>query len=284
MPRGKRNVAVQLVPPGDRETRKAKLKNAVMYFYDLQKLRIQSGQRNSGGADDAALDDLDKAFLEHTSEGLNKLEKDALHEVDRLLTGIPIYEAWLKDQRGVGPTLAGVLISSIYIEKCNTVSQLWSWCGVGIKNGSIQRRIKGQKAGYNPWLKAKVVKVLGDCMLRANSPYRSFYDDYKHRKVNTLVDVCMACEGRREVLFEDEEAARAPTEKKPRKLVKCPNCKGTGGPAPWGKSDAHRHQASVRRMVKQFLADFWVQWRTTEGLEVRVPYAVEFLNRGHHES
>jgi hypothetical protein len=40
---------------------------------------------------------------------------------------------------------------------------------------------KGQKLPFNRWLKTKMVGVAATNLLRSGSPYRKFYDDYKHR-------------------------------------------------------------------------------------------------------
>jgi hypothetical protein len=74
----------------------------------------------------------------------------------------------------------------------------------------------------------------------------------------------MACEGKGKI------------EKK-----KCENCEGTGGPAPWGKSDGHRHNAARRYMVKQFMQELWTTWRTIEGLPVTESYAEAYLDMKH---
>lgn len=49
-------------------------------------------------------------------------------------------------------------------------------------------------------------------------------------------------------------------------------------------SKSHIHQMSIRYMVKMFLYDLWVEWRTQEDLETRALYAEEYLNRKHHSS
>jgi hypothetical protein len=321
------------------DMRKEKLKNAVRYFYDLQALRIQSGARASKKAElaQAHLDEEDKEFLKRTGKSLNALERDALKEVERLLQGIPIYEKFLKDVRGIGPTLSGVLISEIHIENCNTVSQLWAWCGLAVVDGKAVKRKRGEKLTFNPWLKSKLLKVMGDCLLKAVSRdedgyftktyvrdaegklitenvldedghvvldedgeeklrrktervpwpknvtcFRKFCDDYKHRKENQQVETCMGCEGSGDVTRVERDKVVDIGTKKPRKKSKCPNCEGTGGPAPWGASKAHRHAAANRYMVKMFLQELWGNWRELEGLEVRPPYAEEYLGRVHH--
>lgn len=304
-----------------------RLRRATRFFYDQQKLRIQFGNRNAKRDDgtSAILDDQDKAFLEKQSEGLHELEKSTLKEVERLLKPIPIYK-WLKAQKGCGPTMAGVIISEIDISKAHTVSALWKYCGLSCEGGVADRPKRGQKLTYNPFVKTKLVGVLGSCMIKANSPWRSFYDNYKTRKKNTQVPVCMQCDGKGKcaALEETETDERADVGEQPEsterakskngttrskraetkeetrgteraasedsstdtkraapKLRKCPNCNGTGGPAPWGKSDKHRHAAANRYMIKMFIQALWLEWRTLEGLEVNAPYAEAYLGRKH---
>ena len=256
------------------------LRQAVRFFYDMQKLRIQSSNRNTSNT--VVLDDKHGKHLEDQGDRLSEMEKKELSNIRRLLRLHPLWNDYLKHQKGCGPTMAGVILSEIDIYKAETVSALWSYCGLAVdtETGRAVRMKRGQKAGYNPWLKSKLVKVLGDCLLRANSPWRKFYDDYKHRKQNTMVDVCMLCKGTG-VFVSKKEAADGETVESKGKEKKCTNCNGTGGPAPWGQSDAHRHQAAIRYMVKMFLQEMWVAWREIEELPVTEPYAVAVLGREH---
>jgi hypothetical protein len=162
------------------------LRHAVRFFYDAQKLRIQSGNRNAKREDGsgADLDEDDKEFLTRTSTGLNDLEKITLKEIKRLLKPIPIYQ-WLSEQKGLGPTMAGVIVSELETSaRFETVSNLWSYSGLGVDTatGKARRRKKGEKANWNSFLKTKLLGVLGPCMIKANSPWRKLYDNYKHRK------------------------------------------------------------------------------------------------------
>lgn len=216
------------------------------------------------------------------SDGLEKLEKQALKEISSTLKQIPIFNAWLTHQKGVGPTMAGVLLAFIPMHNIPTCGKLWAYCGLAVRTGVADRRIKGQKATFNPWLKAKLTFVLGGSFIKSNSPWRKFYDDYKHRKENTLVQICMGCKGTGlyKPSQKDIEAATRDNEPTP-KPSKCANCAGTGGPAPWGCNKKHRNIASMRYMVKMFLQALYVEWRTIDGLPVRVPYAEEYLGRIH---
>lgn len=245
----------------DPEKRQQLLRHHIEFFYDLQKLRIQSGNRDH--SKDVELDDKDKAFLAATSTGIAALEKQALREVTRYLKGHPLYDGYLKAQKGVGPTMAGVILASVDIHKATTVSKLWAYAGLHtVPGGKAAARVKGQKANWNPWLKTKMLEVLGSSFLKCNSPWRKLYDDYKHRKESQR-GPCQLCEG---------------SGKYDKQL--CNNCEGTGT-GPWGRSDAHRHRAAMRYMVKMFLADMWEHWRRLEGLEVRPSYQQEYLGHTH---
>lgn len=270
------------------EQKRVEMRQAVRFFYDFQKLRIQSSNRS--GTDQVALSRGHLDTLAVQSFLLETLEKKAMSNVKELLKDWPIYNNWLKNQKGCGPTMSGVLLSEIDIRRAETPSAIWKYCGLAVDNdGHAQRRKKGEKCGYNPWLKSKIVKVLADCMIKAKSPWRDYYDNYKTRKQNQRVPVCRACAGKGKVTFKDDKhhagfeqgSVDVQSGDEKGKLRKCANCKGTGGPAPWGKSDAHRHAAAMRYMVKQFLLEFWKEWRQLEGLPICETYAEAYLGRRH---
>ncbi len=246
------------------------LRSSVRFFYDLQQLRIS--QRLRSGNQLAELDDHDREFHETRSETLNKFEKEELKHISNLLGYFPISE-WLMNQVGVGPTIAGVICAEINIHKAEVPGSIIQYCGLsGPRDGQpIQKRTKGQKNNYHAWLRSKLVGVMADCMIKSNSPWREFYDNYKNRKESTMVKTCMGCDGSAVGL------------KGENKGKKCANCDGTGGPAPWGQSDGHRHRAALRYMVKAFLNELYVQWRTVEGLTVHAPYAEAYLGIKHGE-
>lgn len=235
------------------------------FAYDIQKMRISQGLR--AGGDEIDLDEKQKGFMLTASQDLHKIEKRCFSEIGKMLNEHGIYREWLKDQKGVGPAMAGVILSSFDIERANTASAFCAFAGLHVdqQTGKAPKPKKGEKLNYNPWVRSKLTGVLGDSFLRAGSDWRRFYDNYKHRKQNERVAVCMLCEG-----------------KKVHEGKKCYNCNGTGGPVAWGRNDAHRHRAAIRYMVKMFLCELWGQWRDLEGLPKRVPYAEEYLGRVHH--
>jgi len=269
------------------EQNRAALRRKVRIFYDLQRLRLQTAGRTYDRATDIELHEADTNMLNNRASELEVAEKNALKDVEWHLKGMKAFTQILAEKpkyRGIGPTLAGVILSEIDIHRAATPSALWKYAGlapvagrrcklckdsvVAAKNGAggtmamtfkhefkrqkkckldlvprektwesgkAERPTAGVKLAYNSFLKTKLVGVMADCMLKANSPFRSFYDDYKLRIQS----------------------------------------------AEKGVSDGHRHRMALRYMVKMVLLEIWKSWRELEGLEVRVPYQEEYLNHKH---
>lgn len=264
-----------------------KLKNATRFMYDLQGLRMQTGARAAKQAEAAHLDDKDKLFLAERAVKLQQLEDDAKKEMLRLLRGVPIWENWLKTEvKGVGPAMASVLLTEFDIRRSEYPSQMWAYSGLAVdpETGRAVRRVRGKRLNYNPWLKSKMLEVLGKCLIKAkNDPYHTkVYIGRKFHRQNKIIPVCMGCGGLGKRQRTDEEHTPEKGEKKGKVEAVCWNCEGTGGPAKWGADDAHREIDARRYMVKMFLLEFWRRWREAEGLPIRPSYAEEKLGIVHH--
>jgi hypothetical protein len=182
------------------------LKAQVEFFYDLQRLRIQTSGRITRALehDDACLTDGQRKFFDLSTKTMHDLERAALNAVKKEVRKSSIFP-WLEAVKGVGPTLAGVLISQFDINLAVRPSQFWSFAGLGVVNGKSPRPKKGEKLKYNSWLRSKM-HVLGECLLKCGSPdYRPIYDGMKHRRQHMLVD-CMACAKSRETPASAERA------------------------------------------------------------------------------
>jgi hypothetical protein len=301
-----------VTPSQPTDPRLAKLisvRHSASFLYDLQKFRIATGNRarpdSVRGTEESrpALDQIDQEFLGAMEEQLEELEHKALLHVAKRLKGIDIFDNWLTHQRGVGPTMAAVLLSSFRIEIEECVSQMWSYAGLAVApDGRAQRRVKGAKAGFNPWLKSKMVKVLADAMIKAYSldengeyvvkrkdkilfratdegapfPWRSYYDNRKHYRRSQRVK-CMLCDGHGHLGKVAGKVAGMP---KGEKTEVCSNCNGEGI-GPWGRSDAHRDADCRRYMIKMFLIELHKRWRESLDLPVRPSYHEEKLGHVH---
>lgn len=187
---------------------------------------------------------------------LEKEEKAIESSLKYVLREIPIYTEYLEGVMGVGPTMAGVIISEIDISKARYASSLWKYAGLDVAKDGRGRSRKAEhlanvsyinKDGkeaerksitFNPFLKTKLVGVLGSSFLKvAESPYKDAYYNYKHRIENH--------------------------------------------PAHAEKTKGHRHNMAIRYAVKLFLADLYAAWRAIEGLEVNPSYHEGKLGHRH---
>jgi len=189
---------------------------------------------------------------------LEAQEKSHFKRLGNILKGYPIYNEFLVGVIGVGPAMAGVMLSEIDITKAEYPSSLHKYAGLDVasdgqgrsrkkehleeseyidKEGEVQTK-KG--ITFNPFLKTKLVGVLGSSFIKQSPDkcvYRKIYDDYKHR-------------------LEHMDAHKE-------------------------KSKGHRHNMAVRYMVKMFLVDLYNAWRRVEGLPVAPTYSEAKLHKVH---
>jgi len=145
-------------------------------YQDIQGLRIALSNKTwaSENADGRAVPKIYQDMIEQ----LKDMEKGLIKEAKQVLKHHPAWK-WGKNVKGLGPTLAAQLFGYIGdIGRFETVSRLWRYCGLGVTDGQADRMRKGQKARYNPRIKA-LMHNIGASFLKTNSPYRKIYDDKK---------------------------------------------------------------------------------------------------------
>lgn len=207
---------------------------------------------------------------------LERQEARQFGDLYDVLEQLPIYTEYLEEVVGVGPAMAGVLIAYLDPHKARNVSSFWKYAGLDVDKGSGRSRreehlvereyvdrngVTKTRLGvtYNPFLKTKLMGVLGPSFLRSGSPWREPYDNYKHRLMS---------DPRKKVTVQEWKKRHKAGDAELREL--------------W--TPGRIHTASTRFMVKQFLAEFWVKWRTLEGLPVTLPYAEAKLGQRPHKA
>ncbi|MCC6490689.1 MAG: transposase [Candidatus Hydrogenedentes bacterium] len=282
---------------------KESMRIVVRGMYDIQKLRIQMGNRvvgnfkvKLGQAPGESEDELDKVGQEilarlrksyrKITDGVKTFPREATFKGDgvidtyselrlvkglfdleyaenqqektikSMLSGFAIWNEFLHGVPGVGPLMAGVIISEIDIHKAQYPSSLWAYAGLDVAqdgNGRCRKKEhlverdyvnkEGEPAKrvgitFNPFLKTKLVGVLASSFLRAgDNKYSAIYRDYKNR-------------------LENHEVHKE-------------------------KTKGHRHNMAMRYMIKMFLVDLHMEWRRIEGLPVSEPYSVAKLGKVH---
>jgi len=113
------------------------------------------------------------------------------------------------------------------------------------KEGNEQER---DSITYSPFLRSKLLGVIGTSFLRSESPWRKSYDDYKHR-------------------IESDPNRRRWSAALAKEITEA-----NGNPSSelWRKGRIH--SAALRYMVKMFVLELYKQWRPLEGLPVYPPY------------
>lgn len=158
-----------------------------------------------------------------------------------LLEGHPAWD-WLRQVRGIGPTLAARLLARLRIERAPTPSAFWRYCGLGtdavatidpggtcgatrVARVAQPRLRRGERSTYSPSAKA-VCYLIGLSLMRQGSAYKTYY---RERRAGL------------EVTRPDWTAAR-------------------------------RHLGALRSTEKLLLAHLWVAWRAALGLPLIGPY------------
>ena len=151
--------------------------------------------------EDGLISDFSEFALVQQYDRLVTNEDEALKQISYAVRDFDIYRNFLEGVTGVGPTMAAVIISSISIEKAEYPSSIWAYCGLDVVKGAGRSRKKEhlvettytdadgkeqKKMGisFNPFLKTKLIGVLGSSFVKTNGKYREIYDNYKHRISN----------------------------------------------------------------------------------------------------
>jgi len=219
---------------------------------------------------------------------LLKQEKALFDDMERVVNQFPLWQEFLKDIRGVGRAIAGVILSEMDPHKAPNPSSFWAFAGLDVVTdpnraheadgkGRSRRKehlvtvtyttAKGKEAErdsitFNPFLKTKLIGVLGPSFLRTGVPCAP---DCK--KVSCI------------------KRGYHPTE------YGSPYGKIYGNERHWlknhpdhmDKTPGHQHAMATRKMVKSFLVDLHVAWRALEGLPATKPYHVAKLGMRDHK-
>lgn len=244
-------------------------------YQDIQGLRIALGNK-TWAAENTNGRAMPAIFNDMITQ-LKGMEASLMKEAGQQLKYHPAWP-WLKQVKGLGPTLACQLIGYINdISMFDTVSKLWKYCGLAVVNGKADGRRKGEKVSYSPRMKALMYNI-GCSFLKSKSPYRKLYDDtkarYQHTKQDMLISVALGCDIS-EVQLTRQTTKDATWKKYLDTAVKAAKEKEL--PEPW--NDGRIHLTALRKMEKVFLAHLWEKWREAEGLPLRREYVFEVL--GH---
>jgi hypothetical protein len=151
--------------------------------------------------------------------------------------------------KGIGEVTIAYCLVYLDINKARHISSFWKYAG--LHTASHMRYQKGKAGGGNKSLRSQLY-CMAESQIKCAGPYSIIYYQTKERLKNSNkpVNTCIT-RGMREV--------------KPWKDVK----------------PCHRDGAAKRKMMKYFLADLWIVWRTILDLPIENAYPVDYL--GNHK-
>lgn len=219
---------------------------------------------------------------------IEKREKAQFRALNSMLAKVDIFNVYLKHQIGIGPAMAAVLIAYLDPRKAHRISGFWSYCGVDVGPDGRGRSRRAEhlidreytkrdgttgtkkSVTFNPWLKSRLLGVLCSSFLRLGSGWRHQYDNYKHR-INS--------DPRRIKVTAVQFIKAFDSIKKTGSWTTPEGVTVADATILW--TPKRVHSAAMRYMLKMFLAELWVRWRTLEGLEVTPTYAEAKLGMVH---
>lgn len=214
----------------------------------------------------------DYKMAQNYSEML-KAEENALKPIEDQVKRHPMWDAFFKDVKGCGVTMAAICLAYFDPDKARHASSFWKYCGLDVvadKDGNPaghdkkftveveyinkEGKVATKKSlGYNPFLKSKIVEVLGGSIIK-----QCVHVENKGKKNETRTYEGYALAYRDYLNRLDNHEVKKDYAK------------------------YHKHRMAMRYMVKQFIRDMWYVWRDLCGYELEDPYEVAFLGRKHH--
>lgn len=228
--------------------------------------------------------------------------------IEESLTRFPIYTRFLSTIPGLGTIAACNLLGSIRIDKADTVSKITQYAGLNPGMVMGKRRVNTDKPKKYKPEPGEQVEFVGDSyvIVKTNYPVRGdkltkdFLPPYNIELRKALCGVMAGSflkasqrigpkiEGvkseYRQVnryaleVYYPEKHRLENSQQQTHEMLK-------GGKIidlAWQDcKKGHIHRAAIRKMIKRFLCDFYVAWRTLEGLPVREPYQQQYLGHNH---
>jgi len=187
---------------------------------------------------------------------LLQVEDRLYKEVDSLLEYFEIYNQFLAPIKGCGTLMSGVIITELDIHKAPYPSSFWMYCGYDVAEDGRGRSKRKEHLVMRPYINKK-----GEEKERKSITYNPF--------IKTKMSGVL---GPSFIKQRNEPYSGIYYQQKNR-LEHHETYKEV--------SKGHRHNMSIRYMMKRFLVDLHVKWLETEGLPPTEEYAVAKLGRTH---
>lgn len=217
-------------------------------------------------------------------------EKKAEVILNDILKRFKIYNEFLNTSKasGCADITSGWMLGEFDIHEATTVSKMWQFAG--FNPGLIRGKKSVAKSDYKESM-GEIIKelppfkngkkrycVLTNELIRGDKKTKGFLCPYNTNLKRVLMGITATSMIKAQgyyvhEYYYPEKSRLANSDREVLHLGKM---------TPWKDvSPGHRDFAAKRKMIKAFLTDFYVAWRTCEGLPVRKPYCEEYLGKKH---
>lgn len=86
----------------------------------------------------------------------------------------PLWIAWAKDVKGMGPATLGRIMGMCDIKRLTSVTKMWTHSRLGLKDGQTQRSVKGKPDDFDRQLRS-AFHLLGISLMMQQGAYYDFY-------------------------------------------------------------------------------------------------------------
>jgi len=235
----------------------------------------------------------DIANFSEISKQANAQETAVEKMLKKMLKRFPIWNEWLKDVKGVGEVSGGWLLGEFDIEKATAVSKMWQYAG--LNPGLVKGKKRIAKKLYKPEMgdivsEMKNIRsgdtdyiIVTDVLVRGDKATEGFVLPYNKNLKTFLLGVLATgfIKQKSSYALEFYYPYKARLENESSIVENKGKARKDDGKAWKDVSLGHRDNAAKRYMMKMFLKDLYVAWRTVENLPVRAPYAEEYLGKKH---
>ncbi len=189
---------------------------------------------------------------------LEQRERELFKSLENVLKEFPIWTEFLHKTQGIGPAMAAVIISEIDISKAKYPSSLWMYAGLDVAPDGAGRSLRAAHLIDRAYTNSK-----GEEATRKSITYNPFL---KTKLMGVLATSFLRSKSIYADVYNDYKHR---LESDPRKVE-------------WTK--LHRHNASLRYMIKIFLIDLYSIWRKLEGLPQSPTYQEAKLGHVHTDT
>jgi hypothetical protein len=251
---------------------------------DFQSMRKRMDNRIGRKADgeeqdlttDRAFDPEDAGMFTEVSDEARAQEKAVEKKLLAVLRRMPIYTDYLEGVKGVGTVAAAHICGSFDIYEARTVSKLWQYCGLNPGMVRGKKRKERNDGGFDIIVTDELIR--GDKMTAGF--VAPFNKSLRTALLGVMADGFIKCQN--SYCMEYYYPMKARLESSDNRVAEISKAGAKPQDVAWKEAKkAHRHRAAMRYMVKMFLKDLYAVWRPMHGLDVRVPYAEEYLGKKH---